>query len=75
MAKARREKEKRLHELEMKIAVVEGQQKELATALEDPTVYERGGRATAINRELSSLADDLARLTAEWEEATASALF
>jgi hypothetical protein len=71
VAKARREKEKRLHELEMKIAALEGQQKELAAALEDPTAYEPGGRATAINRELSSLADDLARLTAEWENATA----
>jgi ATP-binding cassette subfamily F protein 3 len=71
VAKARREKEKRMHELEMKIAALEGQQKELAAALEDPTAYEPGGRATAINRELSSLADDLARLTAEWENATA----
>jgi ATP-binding cassette subfamily F protein 3 len=71
VAKAKREKEKRLHELEMKIAALEGQQKELAAALEDPTVYEPGGRATAINRELSSLADELARLTAEWENATA----
>jgi ATP-binding cassette subfamily F protein 3 len=70
-AKAKREKEKRLHELEMKIAALEGKQKELAAALEDPTVYEPGGRATAINRELSVLADDLARLTTEWEEATA----
>jgi hypothetical protein len=50
---------------------LEGQQKELAAALEDPTVYEPGGRATAINRELSVLADDLARLTAEWENASA----
>ena len=73
VAKARREKEKRLHELEMKIAALEGQQKELAAALEDPTVYEPGGRATAINRELSSVADDLARLTAKWENATDSA--
>jgi ATP-binding cassette subfamily F protein 3 len=72
IAKARREKEKRLHELEMKIAALEGQQKELAAALEDPTAYEPGGRATAINRELSSVADDLARLTAEWENATAT---
>jgi ATP-binding cassette subfamily F protein 3 len=71
VAKARREKEKRLHELEMKIAALEGQQKELAAALEDPAAYAPGGRATAINRELSSLADDLARLTAEWENATA----
>src|SRR5262245_55905332 len=70
-AKARREKEKRLHELETEIAALEGRQKELAVALEDPTAYEPGGRATAINRELSSLADDLARLTAEWENATA----
>jgi ATP-binding cassette subfamily F protein 3 len=68
VAKARREKEKRLHELEMKIAALEGQQKELAAALEDPTAYEPGGRATAINRDLSSLVDDLARLTAEWEK-------
>jgi ATP-binding cassette subfamily F protein 3 len=71
IAKAKREKEKRLHELEMKIAALEGQQKELAAALEDPAVYEPGGRATAINRELSSVADDLARLTREWESATA----
>ncbi|HEY4273264.1 MAG TPA: ABC-F family ATP-binding cassette domain-containing protein, partial [Candidatus Udaeobacter sp.] len=71
VAKARREKEKRLHELEIKIATLEAQQKELAAALEDPTVYEPGGRATAINRELSVLADDLARLTAEWENASA----
>jgi ATP-binding cassette subfamily F protein 3 len=71
VAKARREKEKRLHELEMKIAALEGQQKDLAAALEDPTAYEQGGRAIAINRALSSLAEDLARLTAEWENATA----
>jgi ATP-binding cassette subfamily F protein 3 len=68
LAKVKREKEKHLHELEMKIAALEGQQKELAAALEDPTAYEPGGRATAINRELSSVADDLARLTAEWEK-------
>src|SRR5262249_807301 len=56
-AKARREKEKHLHELEKKIAALERRQKELAAALEDPTAYEPSGRATAINRELSSLAD------------------
>jgi ATP-binding cassette subfamily F protein 3 len=70
VAKARREKEKRVHELETKIAALEGQQKELAAALEDPAVYQRGGRATAINRDLSGLARDLARLTAEWESVT-----
>src|SRR5437867_3462695 len=68
-AKARHEKEKRVHELETKIAALEGQQKELAAALEDPATYQPGGSATTINRDLSSVADDLARLTREWESA------
>jgi len=72
VAKARREKEKRVHELEMKIAALEGQQKELAAALEDPAAYEPGGHATAINRDLSALSHDLTRLTAERESVTAT---
>jgi ATP-binding cassette subfamily F protein 3 len=72
IAKARREKEKRVHELEMKIAALEGQQKELAAALEDPAAYTPGGHATAINRDLSAVSRDLARLTAEWESVTAT---
>jgi ATP-binding cassette, subfamily F, member 3 len=72
VAKARREKENRVHELEMKIAVLEGQQKELAAALEDPAAYQPGGRATAISRDLFAVAHDLARLTAEWESVTAA---
>jgi ATP-binding cassette subfamily F protein 3 len=70
-AKVRRDREKRVQELEMHIATLEGQQKELAIELEDPAVYEPGGRAVAINRELSAVSDELARLTAEWEKATA----
>jgi ATP-binding cassette subfamily F protein 3 len=72
VAKARREKEKRVHELETKIAALEEQQKELAAALEDPAAYTPGGRAIAINRDLSALSHDLARLTAEWESVTAT---
>src|SRR6476646_10352140 len=72
VAKARREKEKRVHELETKIAALEAQQKELAAALEDPAAYTPGGRATAINRDLSVLSHDLAHLTAEWESVTAT---
>jgi ATP-binding cassette, subfamily F, member 3 len=72
IAKARREKEKRVHELEMKIAALEGQQKELVAALEDPAAYQPGGSATAINRDLSAVSHDLARLTAEWESVTAT---
>jgi ATP-binding cassette subfamily F protein 3 len=72
IAKTKREKEKRLHELEMQIAVLEGKQKELVAALENPAAYDSGGRAVAINRELSAVTDDLARLTNEWESATAT---
>src|SRR3954453_5982943 len=72
LAKARREKEKRVHELETKIAALEGKQKQLAAALEDPAAYTSGGRAVAINRDLSALSHDLARLTAEWESVTAA---
>jgi ATP-binding cassette subfamily F protein 3 len=72
IAKVRREKEKRVHELEMKIAALEGQQKELVLALEDPTAYEPGGRAVSINRELAAVTADLARLTNKWETVTAT---
>jgi ATP-binding cassette subfamily F protein 3 len=70
IAKARREKEKRVHELETKIAALEGQQKKLTAALEDPATYTPGGQAVEINRDLSALSHDLARLTAEWESVT-----
>jgi ATP-binding cassette subfamily F protein 3 len=68
----KREKEKHVHALEMKIAVLEGQQKELVSALEDSAAYQPGGRAVALNRELSAVTDDLTRLTNEWETATAA---
>jgi ATP-binding cassette, subfamily F, member 3 len=71
IARKKREKEKHVHALEMKIAALEGQQRELVTALEDRAAYQPGGRAVALNRELSAVTDDLARLTKEWETATA----
>ena len=71
IARKKREKEKHVHALEMKIAALEGQQRELVTALEDPAAYQPGGRAVALNCELSAVTDDLARLTKEWETATA----
>jgi hypothetical protein len=41
--------------------------------LENPAAYTPGGNATAINRDLSALSHDLARLTAEWESLTVRA--
>ena len=71
LAKIRRENEKRTHELEMQIAALEGQQKELMTELENPAAYEPGGCAVTANRELMAVSAELARLTADWEKATA----
>jgi ATP-binding cassette subfamily F protein 3 len=70
IARTRREKDKRLHEIETQIAALAAQQKELVAALEDRAVYEPGGRAVSINRELSSVINHLAQLTAEWENVT-----
>ncbi len=71
ISKVKRDREKRLHEIETRIATLEAHQKELVVALEDPAVYEVGGRAMSINRELSNVTADLTRLTNEWETATA----
>jgi len=67
----RREQEKRVAEIEMQIATLEGRQKELTTLLEDPMAYERGGQAIVFNRELSSVVEELVRLNDEWTKAAA----
>src|SRR4051812_44220988 len=69
-AKAKREKDARIHALEAQIATLESRQKELVAALEDPAAYESGGNATSINRELSAVTKDLARVPREWETVT-----
>ena len=55
----------------MQFAALEGTQRELGDALEDPPAYSPGGLTTAINRDLCAVSHDLARLTAEWESVTA----
>jgi ATP-binding cassette subfamily F protein 3 len=57
----------------MQIATLEGKQRDLTAELEKPETYESGGRAVEINRELMAVADDLARVTAEWEALAAQA--
>jgi ATP-binding cassette subfamily F protein 3 len=73
IAKVKREKDRHVGELEMQIASLEGRQKELTAALEEPTAYEAGGNAVALNRELSAVSKELERLTVAWEKATAEA--
>ena len=70
IAKEKRDLEKRVTDLEMQIATLEGRQRDLTAQLEDPAAYEPGGNAIAINRELGSVAAELARLNDEWAKAS-----
>jgi len=70
-AAAKRELEKRVQALEMRILSLEGRQKELTEELEKPESYASGGNAMQLNRDLMSVAGDLARATAEWEKLAA----
>jgi ATP-binding cassette subfamily F protein 3 len=66
-AKDQREHQRKLEELEMHIATLEGRQRDLTAELEKPETYAAGGAAMQLNRDLMAVADDLARVTAEWE--------
>jgi ATP-binding cassette subfamily F protein 3 len=67
-AKIRREAAQKISNLEMQILHLEGRQKDLVAALEQPEAYEAGGNASNLNRELAGVARDLQRVTAEWEK-------
>jgi ATP-binding cassette, subfamily F, member 3 len=66
-AKLKRDHEKRVRELEMHILSLEGRQRELTAELEKPEIYESGGAAMELNRELMSVTTELERTTREWE--------
>ena len=66
--KVKRDREKKVRDIEMQILKLEGRQKELTEELEKPETYERGGAAMQLNRELLTITQDLERLTGEWEK-------
>jgi ATP-binding cassette subfamily F protein 3 len=72
-AKLRREAAQKISNLEMQILHLEGRQKDLTAALEQPEAYEPGGNASTLNRELAAISKDLQRVTAEWEKLAAVA--
>ncbi len=55
--------------LEKRISELEKSQGELVAALEAPETYSHPGRAQQLNRELSTIVDQLTAATAEWEAA------
>jgi ATP-binding cassette subfamily F protein 3 len=70
-SRERREQEQLVGNLEKEIGRLEQTQKELAAELEKPETYDKPGRAVAVNRELSTVTEDLSRATADWEQAAA----
>jgi ATP-binding cassette subfamily F protein 3 len=73
-AKAQRDHQRKIDEIEMRIATLEGRQRDLTAELEKPETYAAGGTAMQLNRDLMAVADDLARLNAEWEKLSAQQL-
>ena len=71
---ARRDREKQVEALEMKILNLEGRQKDLAAELEKPESYAAGGSAMQLNRDLLAVTEELERLTARWEALAAKPL-
>lgn len=71
--RAERERRKHIEHLEMRIAHLEGKQRELTVELEKPEVYAPGGPVMELNRELTAVTEELERTTAEWEAAAAAA--
>jgi ATP-binding cassette, subfamily F, member 3 len=68
---ARSQQRKAVEALEMEIARLEKRQEELTAELEKPETYEQPGRAMEVNRELTGVAEALARDITEWEQAAA----
>ena len=64
-----REAKKLVDTLEAEITRLEKIQFELAAELELPETYEKPGRAVEVNRQLTGIAESLARAEQEWEEA------
>jgi ATP-binding cassette subfamily F protein 3 len=70
-SRERREQEQLVSTLEKEITRLEQKQKELAAELENPKTYDQPGRAVAVNRELSTITEDLKSASVDWERAAA----
>lgn len=72
VARARREKEVRVKELEAQIARLEMRQQEITDELENPATYEKSGKAMELNRELAQVVENLESSTSAWEQTATS---
>jgi ATP-binding cassette subfamily F protein 3 len=70
-AQVKRDREKRVAELEQSIATMEGRQRDLTQLLQNPIVHLPGGTAPDLSRELTALARKLYEANIEWERESA----
>jgi ATP-binding cassette subfamily F protein 3 len=56
-------------QLEKKVVELEAKQAEITAALEDPATYADKGKFHHLNKELSTIVDQIAAATTEWEDA------
>ena len=56
-------------QLEKKVVELEAKQAEITAALEAPETYSDKGKFHHLNRELSTVVDEITAATAAWEEA------
>jgi ATP-binding cassette subfamily F protein 3 len=66
-AQAKRDREKRVTELEQQVAQMENRQRELTQLLQNPLVHAPGGTAPDLSRELTELTRKLYVANSEWE--------
>ena len=71
LGRERRETQQLVTKLEAEIAKLEKSQLELTAELELPATYEKPGHAVEVNRQLTGIAEALARTVPEWEAAAA----
>ena len=72
-SREKRDREERVRKLEREITSLEARQKALTAELESEATYQQPGRPIQLNRELSGVADLLARTTRQWEIAAEQA--
>ncbi len=68
-SREKKEREQAVKKLEFRIQVLEKRQHELVTALEDQATYADAAKALSLNRELSTVVEDLETANSEWEAA------
>jgi hypothetical protein len=67
VAKAKRDQEQKVAQLEARIHALEAKVKELTEAMQDPTAHAAGGNGADLSRSLTRTTSEIVALSVEWE--------